>query len=221
MRLRTKLLTAVVAGLSLVSAGQAPADTVTVDDVSVTAGPGAGQSTFTYSARLDEIANPAGPGPDAQIQGSAAVVTSGVSPDFFTIYDFGPVVSFTAPASWSLIQNAVGPTAPATSAPTGDNPGILNATFFYTDGVINADPATELGLFTLISPTNFGVSAGSYTAQDSREAGNDGVENSGTFLKGGANGFVNVPAVVPTPTAGFGGLALFGLLALKKLRSRI
>jgi len=204
-------MAACAAGLAALAVSQTRADTIGVSTQSVTGG--AGALTFTYNAELTESPDPSGgSAPDAQV----------LAGNFFTIYDFGPVTSATLQPGWTLVQSPLGTTAIGTVP--ADNPFILNATLLYTGAIINADPVTDLGDFTLTSNAPSAATVpDNFTSQDNRELINDGIEDVITSPTLGGNiGFVSVPAqafAVPTPTAALGGFALLGLLAFKKRRA--
>src|SRR5438270_1135281 len=123
---------------------QAQANTITLAYVSTT---GAGPFTFNYSAIFDN-----------------STIKSG---DFFTIQDFGVVISSVTPVTgagtWTMTQALLGPTAPLVTPAIPDSPTVLNVTFTYSG------PDTSLTLFTSsfsLTTATDGIEFYSYTSQE-------------------------------------------------------
>jgi hypothetical protein len=156
----------------------------------------------------------------ASLSASNSTSTELQTDDFFTILDFGPVISLvSAPPGWQMSEALVGPDGPFQAPP--DNPGILNVTFTNTAPTIGPTTTSiALGTFTLHSAGTAAVE-GYYTAQD-HEYDNviNGYEASGNSSSTGVPvpGFGGSP--VPVPASFWGGAALMGLLASAKLLRR-
>jgi hypothetical protein len=71
--------------------------------------------------------------------------------DYFTIYDFGSVLSTTAPAGWTFSTSLVGVTPPKVSP--ADDAQLLNLTWTYT-GAQTIPTNTLIGIFSAVTTTN-------------------------------------------------------------------
>jgi len=200
---------AAAAGLS----AAAQAETLRVSSQSPTIVPSV-SGTYRYNAELtepgDDVSPSPTPGADSQL----------VAGNFFTIYDFGPVLGFSAPANWIFSQPLLGLTAPGT-LPV-DSPLIQNVTFTYAGPTVNADPVTDLGQFVLVSPSASVARLTQYTSTNIEEVGDDNIEDFQSIPGIGSHIAAALapaaPFAVPTPMAGVGGLGLLGLVAYLKRR---
>jgi len=121
-QMKNKILKYLVAGGALALAGlSASANSITVNETS------GGGGTWVYDIHFDN-----------------STVNSG---DFFTINDFGSVISqsSTLPAGWSFSQGFTGPN----SLPAIDNPGVLNVTFTWTGATTPMTAPLGVADFTL------------------------------------------------------------------------
>jgi hypothetical protein len=132
--------------------------------------------------------------------------------DFFTIYDFGPVLSHTEPANFTFSASLVSGGIVLQPGVGTDDPAAQNVTYTY----VGATPLTGLviGNFVLTSPFT-GLRSDAFGGQNTKGTG---------FLTGEKNfasGQVAVPAAIPEPaTMGLFGSALAGLCLLARRRKQ-
>ncbi|HZZ45001.1 MAG TPA: hypothetical protein VFE58_18845 [Tepidisphaeraceae bacterium] len=88
--------------------------------------------------------------------------------DFFTIYDFGTVLSHSQPANWVFTSSLVG-VNPLLILPD-DNPSLANVTFTYA-GPTQIIGAADLGDFILTINSNATTDDVAYAAQATRNGG--------------------------------------------------
>ena len=132
------------------------------------------------------------------------------SGDFFTIYDFSPIMptTTTQPSGWTFSTALVGPTAALTS-PT-DNPNLWNLTWTYSGSAITGSAA--LGMFSVVTSTDQ-LKDGQFTAQATRNSG----PNAGTKVSN--IGVVSVPVPEPSsllPIIGVCAVAVVSTLARRQ-----
>ena len=123
--------------------------------------------------------------------------------DYFTIYDFGGLVSgsITAPEGWSISTANVGPTPDRLSP--GDDPNVTNMTFTYTGPTLDTGAKVGLGNFWATSSMGENQSVGGFfVGTNSRLNGSFDQNVTATITPG-----VPAPSGVPEPTT----LALAGL----------
>jgi hypothetical protein len=136
--------------------------------------------------------------------------------DYFTIYDFGPIIgTATSPTGWTFSQSLLGPT-PALVTPN-DNPNKLNLTWTYT-GTTAINGAFPLGTFSVVTNTNQ-LQVGQFAAEATRSTN----PNAGTKIDNIGTVSVPVPemsALLPIlSVCGAGLLSLLPSLLRKRQTS--
>ncbi len=158
---------------------------------------------------------------DASLTSSSSTQTQVQTGDFFTILDFGPATSISAPAGWSASQALVGPVGLFQAPP--DSPTVLNLTFTYSGTAITAmmGQSVDLGDFTAYS-TGKGVITGYYSAQDHEyDSSSPGsYDTSGNSSSVGVPIGFGPPPPLPLPASVWGGIVLLGMFASAKMLSR-
>jgi hypothetical protein len=133
--------------------------------------------------------------------------------DFFTIYDFGPVLAVTPAPGFEFVSTNGGAPYDIVLQPTDptDAPGTPNATFVRTGGTIS----------TLVIDGFFLTSPFTGTAIDAFGSVNTKGTGDLTGVKNTSSGSVIVPAAIPEPaTMGLLGSALAGLAFLGRRRKQ-
>jgi PEP-CTERM motif len=136
-----------------------------------------------------------------------------VTGNFFTIFDFGPILGSTIPSGWLLSLANLG-TTPVTVLPV-DSPLIQNLTLTRTGGLIGG-PAS-LGIFTFVSSSG-GLGSSDFAALGTRNSGpqvGSTIANVGSIttpIPSGADETVPEPATFA--------LIGIGLLAIPLLKRR-
>jgi len=182
------------------------ADSILATLTSVT--PSGSNFAFTYDVRLTGNSN-------LMSTGGAGVGTS--TADFFSFLDVGGFVSATGPANFAVVQEPL-TTFPGFGLPLPtDSPLVTNVRFNYTGPMISNAGNTDitLGNVTLISTVNTTTDGVRFIGQDRDAVTGTTRGNTDAVL---VPTVVITPGVVPLPAPLLGGIALFGLLGLKKLR---
>jgi hypothetical protein len=164
---------------------------------------GGGNYLYVYQATLSDLER-------LDPTATAGVTCLGVSVNpvqcnpkgtFFTIYDVGGLetaatMAASLPSGWGVSFNLVGLTPSTITLP--DSASIFNVTFAYTGPVVQG-PVTITG-FDVIS-TAATLTLGDYSSQATEKS---------TGLTNQIDGFIEVPAGVPTPTPEPASLVLLG-----------
>lgn len=188
MRWLKGLMVVVVAIGLLGFVAQSEAKSIMVADPSVS---GSGPWTFTYSVNLFDSDLMAG--------------------DFFVIYDFRGYVggSIFASAGWTPTVPNTGP-VPYQQTPT-DNAAVTNLVFTYTGANLTTGPlgVLPLGSFGAQSSWGSGTILSHYAGEDTKL----GTAGSTPIDQGNIG---SIGTAIPLPAAGWAGLALLGLLGLRR-----
>jgi len=215
------------------SAGSARADFIPVlSSVTPIGGPAPFTYTYTVVITQSEQAQPSTPPGNAPASGTTFATGLNDEADYFTIYDFDFGTSAHAvvlPAGWASII-----------APSGINPAGVSVTSGVILGgppPINDDPGIDNITIYRTGATLFGLNTFQFTAQSSvgvvrtdgfsSSATNNALAGSTTTADKDQNGGgVFVPSVggitfpMPVPASAGTGVALMGLMALGRRKSR-
>jgi len=230
MRVAKMGFAAIIGGLACLGTGlsEAKANSINLalNPVTDIVNNGDGTRTFTYHVMLT-YAN--------EVQGGSNPSNAGA--DFFTLFDFqglsGPVTTTGLLSSdFGFSTSLVGPT-PAGQAAVGasaDDGTLLNLTFTANLGSLieNNSPlpisGLDLGTFSATTTVGAGTNfAESYVAQDTARTLDDNnllVDNGKSSNTGNVSVpfAANGPFITPLPVAAWGGMGLFSLIGMARIR---
>jgi hypothetical protein len=185
---------------------------ITVEVLTVTNDPVAGNFLWTYEASLSD---------DARLDS-----TDDDPADFFTIYDFAGFVDgsidVTLAPGWTGFSTNVGVDVPGTSPGTppypGDAPAITNLVFVWEGGLLAAPG--PVGLFSARSTFGQSTNQSSYVGQSTNNTGRPGIDGDAMGNIGTVDtpGDIGEPPIPEPGTMGLMGSALLGLGALRLRR---